>query len=64
MGGSIGLRRGLEFEVRFLKIKILLLIVSDLLLQEKILFPQLHNGIEEIIHLCRHVFDGYFSTIG
>ena len=62
--GSSGLRGGLEIEVGFLKIKILFLIVSDLLFQEKVLFPQLHNGIEEIIHLSRHVFDGYFGAIG
>ena len=63
MWGSSGLRGGLQIEVGFLKIKILFLIVSDLLLQEKVLFSQLHNGIEEIIHLCRHVFDGYFSAV-
>ena len=64
MRGSSGLRGGLEIEVGFLKIKILFLIVSDLLFQEKVLFPQLHNCIEEIIHLSRHVFDGYFGAIG
>ena len=60
--GSSGLRGGLEIEVGFLKIKILFLIVGDLLLQEKVLLPQLHNGVEEIIYLCRHVFDGYFGA--
>lgn len=62
MRGSSSLRGGLEFKVRFLKVKILFLIVGDLLLQEKVLLPQLHNGVEEIIHLCRHVFDGYFRA--
>ena len=62
MRGRSSLRGGLEIEVRFLKVKILFLIVGDLLLQEKVLLPQLHNGVEEIINLCRHVFNGYFRA--